>query len=169
MAEPLPYPHPRLDPARRPLPLAEWPSADRQAWAAATAVGDVLEPGGAAAGWRPTSRRNVAQGWGHLLAWLARTGQLDAGEGPRERVTPARLAGYVEALRERGNAARTVHMRVEALGLFLGAVAPGADQEPVRRLLGRLRAGVEAEAAAAASASAPGCRPATTCWRWAAG
>ena len=42
---------------------------------------------------------------------------------------------------------RTVHMRVEALGLFLGAAAPGADRGPVRRLLGRLRAAVEAEAA----------------------
>jgi integrase len=106
-----------------------------------------LDPGGAAAGWRPATQRNVAQGWGHFLAWLARTGQLDAGESLPERLTPERLAGFTEVLRARGNTARTVHMRVEALGLFLAAAVPGADRGPVERGLRRLRAAVEVEAA----------------------
>ncbi len=55
-----PYPHLRFDPERRPLPPEAWPVADRAAWAAATAAGDALEPGGAA-GWWPATRRNVAQ------------------------------------------------------------------------------------------------------------
>ncbi len=142
-----PYPHPRFDPGRRPLPAAAWPAADRAAWAAALAPGDPLEAGGAAAGWRPATQGNVAQGWGHYLAWLARAGQLHAGEGPADRVTAGRLAGWAEALRARGNAARTVHARVEAVGLFLGAAVPGADRGPVERALRRLRGAVEAEAA----------------------
>ncbi len=37
---------------------------------------------------------------------------------------------------------------MEAVGLFLGAAAPGADRTPVDRALRRLRAVVEAEASA---------------------
>ena len=80
-------------------------------------------------GRRPATRCNVAQGWGHFLAWLARNGQLATSEGPRQRVTLERLAGFVEGLRARGNTARTVHMRVEAISLFLGAAAPGAGPD----------------------------------------
>lgn len=148
MAEPLPYPHPRFDPARRPLPVTAWPAADRTAWTAAITVGDVLEAGGAAAGWRPATRRNVVQVWGHYLAWLAATGQLEAGERLPQRITPERLAGFVAALQARGNGARTRHMRVEALGLFLRVAVPDADRQPVRQLLRRLRVAMEAEASA---------------------
>ena len=144
MSEPLSRPPPnappRFDPARRPLPLERWPVADRRAWAAALAPGDVLEPGGAAARWRPHSKRNAVQGWGHFLAHLSRTGQLEDNEGPPERVTPERLVGYVEALRGRGNAPTTILSRVNMLDLFLRVVAPGADRSWLRRLLVRLRA-----------------------------
>jgi hypothetical protein len=36
------YPHPWFDPGRRHLPVAAWPEADRAAWAAVAAAGDVL-------------------------------------------------------------------------------------------------------------------------------
>ena len=146
MAEPLPRSGlpPRLDPARRPLPLEAWPAADRRAWLAALAAGDVLEPGGPAAAWRPHSKRNALQGWGHYLAWLARTGQLEDSADPRARVTPERLVGYIAALRARGNAPATVLGRVDMLALFLRAVDPGRDPpDPLRRLLVRLRAEAE--------------------------
>jgi len=134
---------PRLDPARRPLPLDAWPLPDRAAWAAALAPGDVLDPGGLAAGWRPHSKRNAVQGWGHFLAWLTRTGQLTSDAGLSQRVTPERLIGYVAALRARGNAPTTILSRLNTLDLFLRAVDPGADRGPLRRLLGRLRAEAE--------------------------
>jgi len=142
VAEPLPRRGlpPRLDPGRRPLPLAAWPEVDRRAWLAALAPGDVLAPGGTAAGWRPHSKRNAAQGWGHYLAWLARTGQLEGSENPSERVTPERLVGYVAALRARGNAPTTILSRVNTLDLFLRTVDPGGDRGLLRRLLVRLRA-----------------------------
>jgi hypothetical protein len=132
--------HPRQDPARRPLPLAAWPAADRAAWMAALAPGDVLEPGGAAARWRAHSRRNVEGGWGHFLAWLARDGRLDEGVGPQARATPERMAAYVTALRARDNAPQTVLLRLEHLDRFLGAVAPGCDRRWLKRLLACLRA-----------------------------
>jgi integrase/recombinase XerD len=131
--------HPRQDPARRPLPLAAWPAADRAAWMAALAPGDVLEPGGAAARWRAHSRRNVEGGWGHFLAWLARDGRLDEGVGPQARATPERMAAYVTALRARDNAPQTVLLRLEHLDRFLGAVAPGCDRRWLKRLLACLR------------------------------
>jgi integrase len=114
--------------------------ADRRTWMAALAPGDVLEPGGAAARWRPHSRRNAAQGWGHFLAHLSRTGQLEDNEGPSERATPERLVGYVAALRARGNAPTTILSRLNMLDLFLRAVDPGGDRGLLRRLLVRLRA-----------------------------
>ncbi|HEX2481740.1 MAG TPA: hypothetical protein VHQ69_07665, partial [Methylomirabilota bacterium] len=122
---------------RRPTPLEVWPAADRRAWLAALAPGDVLEPGGAAAGWRPHSKRNAAQGWGHFLAHLSRAGQLEDSEGPLERVTPTHQVGYVAALRARGNAPTTILSRVNMLDLFLRTVAPGADRSWLRRLLVR--------------------------------
>ncbi len=38
------------DPARRCMPLAEWPAPDRLLWAAAVQPGDPIEPGGVYAG-----------------------------------------------------------------------------------------------------------------------
>jgi hypothetical protein len=63
------------------LPLERWPEANRQAWAAAIAPGDVLDAGGAAAIWRPHSRRNAGQARGTTLpgsgapaSWHPRSG-----------------------------------------------------------------------------------------------
>jgi integrase len=122
------------------LPLDAWPEADRQAWAAALAPGDVLDAGAAAAGWRPPSRRNAIQAWGHYLTWLARTGQLAPDKGLAQRVTPERLVGYVGALRARGNAPDTVLHRLDTLDLFLHAADPQAERGGPKRLLLRLRA-----------------------------
>ena len=42
-------------PERQPLPLASWPAADREAYAAACRRGDPFEEGGSAALWRPAT------------------------------------------------------------------------------------------------------------------
>ena len=77
---------------------------------------------------------------GTSLTWLDRTGQLAPGEAPADRVDPARLASYVEAMRSRGNAVQSVLTRLQQLDRFLGAIAPGQDRTPLRRLMARLRA-----------------------------
>lgn len=107
---------------------------------AAQACGDILDPAGPAAGWAFHTRRGTAGGWGHYLTWLERTGQLMPGEAPADRVNPARLASYVEALRSRGNAVQSILTRLQQLDRFLGAVAPGQDRTPLRRSMARLRA-----------------------------
>ena len=117
--------HPRQDPARRCRPLADWPEPDRQAWTAAQAAGDILDPGGPAAGWAPHTRRGVVSGWGHFLTWLDQAGELRTDETPAARLTPPRLGAYVAALRERGNASQSILSRLQQLDRFLAAVAPG--------------------------------------------
>ena len=96
------------------------------------------------AGGRPRGATWPRAGGTSSPGWRAPASSMPA----RTRASGSRPRGWRATSRPCARAATrpaTVHVRVEALGLFLGAVAPGADQEPVRRLLGRLRPG-EAEA-----------------------
>ena len=49
-------------PGNRCLPLAEWPEQDRRAWITGLQPGDLLDPGGVAAGWAPTTQDLVRNG-----------------------------------------------------------------------------------------------------------
>ncbi|MBV9783697.1 MAG: site-specific integrase [Acidisphaera sp.] len=130
--------HPSRDPARRSLTLAEWPEADRQVWHALLEPGDVLEPGGAGAGWSPATRKVVRAANGQWLAWLQRTGRLDADTAPTERVTPLQVAGYVKHL-EPQVGGMTIVMYVYHLGCFCRAAAPDTDWAWLSRLVARLK------------------------------
>ena len=65
-----------IDPDRRCAPVAEWPRADREAWALALADPDPLDPAvGFARRWRPSTRGEVQRGYGRFLGWAARSGK----------------------------------------------------------------------------------------------
>ncbi len=61
---------PKKDPRRRCLKLPQWPDADRLAWEAAVAEGDLLNGGGLAARWRETTRKTVQDANGRWLTFL---------------------------------------------------------------------------------------------------
>src|ERR1700722_4746092 len=125
-------------PARRCLPMAEWPEPDRTAWAAAHRRGGLLEDDGSAAAWAPDTSKLIASGYGRFLSFLAKTGDLDKGASPEMRVTRTRVDAYVAHLRAR-NHSSTVAARVLQLVRAITVMAPSIDWKWLHRIRGRLR------------------------------
>lgn len=111
---------------RRSLPLADWPSTDRGAYAAACRRGDPFEEGGGAAGWRPATHTARIWAYGAWLSHLQRFGMELEVEAAAERLTPERLTMYVRDLRGRC-AASSVASTLGHLVGFVLAVWPGRD------------------------------------------
>jgi hypothetical protein len=108
------------------LLICEWPVPDRIAWQAATAPGDILDPGSPLSILAPRTLRNIAQSYGRWLAWLKHRGLLEDGIAPATRVTPERIADYVRDLQQR-NAPYTVRNRVRDLLVAMRTMAPAGD------------------------------------------
>jgi integrase/recombinase XerD len=125
-------------PARRCLPIAEWPEPDRTAWAAAHRRGGLLEDDGFAASWAPDTSKLIASGYGRFLSFLAETGDLDKGASPEMRVTRPRVDAYVAHLRAR-NHSSTVAARVLQLVRAITVMAPSIDWKWLHRIRARLR------------------------------
>lgn len=111
---------------RQSLPLADWPVADREAYAAACRRGDPFEDGGGAAGWRPATHAGRTWAYGSWLSHLQRHAvDLEAEAGP-ERLTQESLTAYVRYLRGRC-ASSSVASLLGRLHGFVRAVWPGHD------------------------------------------
>ncbi|RKK04659.1 tyrosine-type recombinase/integrase, partial [Teichococcus wenyumeiae] len=80
-------------------PVAQWPAADREAWARAQRPGDFLEEAGAAATWRPATLRAVVGAYGRWLAFLDTEGTFDAAPAAASHITPDTVRRYVAVLR----------------------------------------------------------------------
>ncbi len=126
------------DPARCCLPLAEWPASDRALWQAALTPGDLLEPGGARAGYAAITNRHVAGGYGRWLAWGRHAGPLDESQPPAARITRQAVAAYLSALAGH-NGTLTRVSRLEELYQAARIMDPEADWGWIRRLAGRVR------------------------------
>lgn len=83
-----------VDPARRSLPLDEWPAIDLAHWQAAITPVGLFEDGGNAVHWRARTRSTNIQHYGRYLGHLAFRGELDTSLGPAERVTPNLVRVY---------------------------------------------------------------------------
>jgi hypothetical protein len=81
------------------LRLEKWPEADRAAWAAALAEGDVFDGRGPAAHWAVGSRRSVASGCGRWIGYLTAAEPDTLALPPAERLTRVRLRVYLDHLR----------------------------------------------------------------------
>jgi integrase/recombinase XerD len=82
-------------------PLDLWPPPDRAAWANATTVGSVLDPGGWASDWASATLRKTVSDYGRWLAWLETQGELDPSLTPGARATRERVAGYLNDQKSR--------------------------------------------------------------------
>jgi hypothetical protein len=82
----------RVDPARACIPLAEWPEADRLAWAKASQPrhSPFREDGGGFSR-NPATLRKTLGGYRRWLGYLKLIGALDPAVGPAQRPTPERL------------------------------------------------------------------------------
>lgn len=130
---------PRKDPARRCMPVEEWPEPDRQAWEAANRVGDPLDEGGLAAGWRPLTGLAVAKAYGRWLTWLSHSSGLAPRARPAERITRDRLRGYIAALL--GTVApATAYGLVRDLSQAIRVMEPDRDRSLLKLATQRLKA-----------------------------
>lgn len=122
--------------AQRVLPISEWPPADGVAWGRALEPGDVLEPGGPAAGWSMRTVGKHQKGYGRWLAFLASHDQLDAATSPIDRAIPDSVASYARELSTM-NSPRTVIGRLEELRDVLRVMAPRRDWSWIGRIAAR--------------------------------
>jgi site-specific recombinase XerD len=115
-----------MDPARRCLPVNEWPELDRAAWAAAMNNNDPLSLERSIAGsWKPTTCRTYRQSYGRWLNFLK---ILKAERNaPADRVTQERVEMYIAALKAQGVAHSTLHNRIVDLLSVMVAFDPGRD------------------------------------------
>ncbi len=98
-----------------------------------------LERGGIANAWSKGGRKMVVDAYGHWLAYLGRTDQLDLTSAPADRVSINRVTGYLEHMGNR-LAAMTVQGRIGQLGRAMRALAPEGDWTWLSRAADRLRA-----------------------------
>jgi hypothetical protein len=62
--------------SHRPLPVAEWPELDSEAWRKTNEPGDEFLAAGVTAEWECRSRENAELAYGRLLGFLQRKGRL---------------------------------------------------------------------------------------------
>jgi hypothetical protein len=116
----------------------QWPASDRAAWDLALDGDDEdLELPGARHRLSRETLQGYATGYGHYLAFLARTGELIEDETPVERATPARLNKWLLSLRERGLAPPSLRQYLVNCHAALRLMAPHADLLWMRRPGGR--------------------------------
>jgi integrase/recombinase XerD len=118
---------PQDDPARRCLPVDEWPNAHRLAWRASVAPDDPLSlERSSACNWRsPTSHKN-RRGYGRWLTFLKNSG-AGWSASPAECVTRERVAAYLAELRRQRVAPFTARNRILELLAVMLVIAPDRD------------------------------------------
>lgn len=95
----------KSDPARRAMPLQEWPMVDRQAWEAAVAEGDIFDGRGPASHWADATKRTNIQHYGRWLGYLSWSEKLDPNSDPADRITPEGVGAYHQHLFNLGTVA----------------------------------------------------------------
>jgi integrase/recombinase XerC len=122
------------------LPLADWPAADKAGWSTASRATDPLNPNiGYANRWKPSTRKLIETGYGHFLAWLARSGRLDSSTTASHRVNRDVVTGYWKAQQNADLAPHTIAGRMQQLGNALQAIEPDHDWQWVTRGAFRLQ------------------------------
>ena len=118
---------PQTDPARRCLPVADWPDADRAAWQVALAADDLLSyERSSAASWRPATCHKNRRGYGRWLTFLRNSG-ADLSVHLADRVTREHVAAYLDELGRQQVAPYTLRNRILELHAVMLALAPKRD------------------------------------------
>jgi integrase len=110
----------------RSLPIAQWPEADRAAWAAACRPAERLKRGGAASHMREITRRDLARRYGYFLDYVQRSEGLAGHVEVAAHVTPDRVEGFLAELKARVSSV-TVYGSIYKLRRTAQLLAPGRD------------------------------------------
>lgn len=112
------------------LPVEGWTDADQHAWTAACASGDIFDGAGAAARWRPPTRRKVEEAVGRFLGWACIEQEMALRCVP-DLATAAVLRSFIIDLKERV-APITLLGLVTDLGEFMRVAWPDRDRQVLR-------------------------------------
>lgn len=120
--------------SHRPIPIAQWPELDREAWLTTLrSSGRFTAQAARKLRWRDITRQGLERGYGCWLAWLEATGQLDQTLQPADRATEDRLESYVSTMQSQGLADYTVAGRAGDVGRALSAMSSNADVSWIQR------------------------------------
>ena len=108
------------------LPVAEWPSADQVAWAAACRAGQLLRRGGAASHLKPITQNDLARRYGYFLDCLSRNGRLNLSAEAGAHTTAANIQLYLAEIKERLSSV-TIYGSIYKMRRLTQLVAPGLD------------------------------------------
>jgi hypothetical protein len=108
-------------------------------WASVIAKGSLLDDAGPGAKWREPTRRGRRYAYGAWLVFLDGRGWLDPAVDPADRVTPERIAAYIEHLKLR-LAPLSVWTQIDQLSALLVAGRPSRDWSWLRKAAARLEA-----------------------------
>ena len=121
------------NPARRCMPVGEWPQKHRAAWETAQRQGsDLLDEHGLASHWRPATCRKVASSYGRYLTFAALRGQIDPCGAPADLLDRDLLRAFIAEL-EQQVAPVTLGQRLTDLHEAFRVMAPEADLEFLRK------------------------------------
>ncbi|WP_425044767.1 tyrosine-type recombinase/integrase [Primorskyibacter sp. S87] len=108
------------------LKFNDWPQADKIAWDALFAPGDIFDDLGPCAHWSEGSRKKREQGYGQWLSFVRRTDPKAFNETPAIRVTEVRASAFVEECEARLRPASTNGL-ISDLFVVVRAMSPDAD------------------------------------------
>lgn len=116
-----------------------WPPIDQLRYREAREVTSFLGAPKPARKWSPARCRNVEQGYGQWLSFLARNGWLDVETPPEVRVTPDRVRLFVIQLRERVSSCSAA-MIFEGFARMIVVMTPERDWAWLRITITNLKA-----------------------------
>ena len=128
---------------RQILPFESWPDADRALWTALVAEGGPLDDAGPLSRLRATSRESLQVRYARWLGWLAETEPAALDQPPLDRMTPQRLAVWIDGLSARAPMSRS--MILDGALRVAAAAAPERDWTLHRRLRTSLQRAARAD------------------------
>jgi len=124
-----------------PIPLVlryqDWPQADKFAWDALFAEGDIFDGTGPCASWSDGSRKKRCQSYGYWLSWMMRHQPVLLDQPPTDRVTKNAVRGYLEEAEARVNSV-TLKNVICDLYVLARAMDPSGDWDWLNKLSNRL-------------------------------
>lgn len=126
------------------LKPSAWPAIDQSRYRAAREVTSFMGAPKPARKWSPARCRNVEQGYGQWLSFLARHGWLDAEASPESRVTPDRVRMFVLQLQDRVSSC-SVAMIFEGFARMVIVMAPERDWSWLRVAITNLKVNARPE------------------------
>lgn len=132
---------PSKAPARRCMPLALWPEADRQAWENALTPGTIFDDHlGARSHHSAKSNYKTERGYGRFLTYCQIHDPACLEEAPAARITKDRVKAYVRHLSDLENSTQTILCRLQELADMAWVFAPTQDWSFINRIASRVRA-----------------------------